>query len=140
MVDFLAALSAGVMAGVMEISAAVKMVEKMVESTAVSWEILLAGGKDVDLAGGSVVWMVAVTVVSSEGGKVASTVASKEDAMAATRAVSKAASTVGRMDGARVVMTACSAVVAKGDWTEDATDDETAELTADRKVSRSEVA
>ena len=34
------ALSAGVMAGVMEISAAVKMVEKMVESTAVLWEIV----------------------------------------------------------------------------------------------------
>ena len=62
------------------------------------------------------------------------------DAMAATRAVSKAASTVGRMDDTTVVMTACSAVVAKGDWTEDATDDETAEATADRKVSRSEVA
>ncbi len=136
----MAALSAGKMAGVMEISAAVKMAAKMVESTAVSWEIVKAGGKDVDLAGGSVVWMVAVTVVSSEGGKVASTVASKEDAMADTRAVSKAAPTVGQMDGTRVVMTACSAVVAKGDWTEDATDDEKVEATAERKVSRSEVA
>jgi hypothetical protein len=84
--------------------------------------------------------MVAVTVVSSEGGKVASTVASKEDAMAATRAVLKAVPMVGRMDGTRVVMTACSAVVAKGDWTEDATDDETAEATAERRVLRSEVA
>ena len=52
------------------------------------------------------------------------------DAMAATRAVSKAASTVWRMDGTTVVMTACSAVVAKGDWTEDATDDETTKATA----------
>ena len=112
----------------------------MVESTAVLWEILLAGGKDVDLAGGSVATMVSVMVVSMVVWTVASTVASKEDAMADTRAVSKAASTVGRKVGARVVMTACSAVVAKGDWTEDATDDETVELMADRKVSRSEVA
>ena len=81
-----------------------------------------------------------MTVVSSEGGKVASMVASKEDAMADTRAVSKASSMVGRMDGTRVAAKACSAVVAKGDWTEDATDDETVELMADRKVSRSEVA
>ena len=79
-------------------------------------------------------------VVSSEGGKVASTVASTVDAMAATRAVLKAVLTVEMMDGTRVAMTACSAVVAKGDWTEDATDDETVELMADRKVSRSEVA
>ena len=140
MVFFLVALSAGVMADVMEISAAVKMAAEMVEQTAVLWEILLAGGKDVDLAGGSVVWMVAAMVVSLVSGKVASMVASMADAMAATRAVSKALPTVGRMDGTRVVMTACSAVVAKGDWTEDATDDETAEATAGRKVSRSEVA
>ena len=134
------ALSAGVMADVMEISAAIKMAAGMVESTAVLWEFVKAGGKDVDLAGGSVVWMVAVMVVSLEGGKVASMVASKEDAVAATRAVLRAVPTVEMMDGTRVVMTACSAVVAKGDWTEDATDDETAEATAERRVSRSEVA
>ncbi len=40
MVDFLVALSAGVMADVMEISAAVKMAAEMVESTAVLWEIV----------------------------------------------------------------------------------------------------
>ena len=101
---------------------------------------MLAGGKDVDLAGGSVVWMVVLKVGSFVDGKDASTVATMADAMADTRAVSKAASTVGRMDGTRVAMTACSAVVAKGDWTEDATDDETAEATADRKVPKSEVA
>ena len=54
--------------------------------------------------------------------------------MAATRVVSKAASTVGRIDGTTVVMTACSAVVTKGDWTEDATDDETTEATAELKA------
>ncbi len=134
------ALSAGEMADVMEKSAAVKMAVEMVEARAVLLEILLAGGKDVDLAGGSVATMVSVMVVSMVGGKVASTVASMVDATVATRAVSKASSMVEMMDGTRVVMTACSAVVAKGDWTEDATDDETAEATADRKVSRSEVA
>ena len=124
----------------MELLTAEKKAEAMVELTAVLWEILLAGKKDGDLAGGSVATMVAVTVVSMVVWTDASTVVSMADAMAATRAVSKAASTVGRMDGTRVAVTACSAVVAKGDWTEDATDDETAEATAGRKVSRSEVA
>ena len=128
------------MAGMMELPTVVKMVEKMVESTAVLWEIVKAGGKDVDLAGALVAPMVLLSVDSLVGGKVASTDATTADAMDNTRAVSKEVPTVGRMDGTRVVMTACSAVVAKGDWTEDATDDETAEATAERKVSRSEVA
>ena len=101
---------------------------------------MLAGGKDGDLAGGSVVWMVVLKVDSFVDGKDASTVATMADAMDATRAVSKAASTVEMMDGTRVAMTACSAVVAKGDWTEDATGDGTAEATAAQRVSRSEVA
>ena len=128
------------MAGMMELLMAEKKAAGMVESTAVLWEIVKAGGKDVDLAGGSVATMVSLSVDLLVDGKVASMDATMADAMADTRAVSKAASTVGRMDGARVVMTACSAVVAKGDWTEDATDDETAEATAERRVSRSEVA
>ena len=127
------------MAGMMELPTVVKMVEKMVESTAVLWEILLAGGKDVDLAGGSVATMVSLSVVSLVDGKVASMVDAMAAMMADMKALSRAVPTVGQMDGTRVVMTACSAVVAKGDWTEDATDDETAEATAERKVSRSEV-
>ena len=124
----------------MELLTAEKMVEKMVETRAVLWEILLAGGKDGDLAGGSVVWMVVLKVGLLVGGKVASTVDATAAMMADMKALSRAVPMVEMMDGTRVVMTACSAVVAKGDWTEGATDDETAEATAERKVSRSEVA
>ena len=81
-----------------------------------------------------------MSVGSLVGGKVASMVDATAAMMADMRALSRAVPMVGRMDGTRVVMTACSAVVAKGDWTEDATDDETAEATAERRVSRSEVA
>ena len=124
----------------MELLMAEKKAAGMVETTAVLWEILLAGGKDVDLAGGSVVWMVVLKVGLLVSGKVVSMVDATAAMMADMRALSRAVPMVGQMDGTRVVMTACSAVVAKGDWTEVATDDETAEATADRKVSRSEVA
>ena len=128
------------MAGMMELLTAEKKAEAMVELTAVLWEILLAGGKDGDLAGGSVVWMVVLKAGLLVGRKVASTVDAMAAMMADMRALSRAVPMVEMMDGTRVAVTACSAVVAKGDWTEDATDDETAEATAGRKVSRSEVA
>ena len=124
----------------MELLTAEKKAEAMVEIRAVLWEILKAGGKDVDLAGGSVVWMVVLKVGLLVCGKVVSMVDATAAMMADMKALLRAVPMVEMMDSTMVVMTACSAVVAKGDWTEDATDDETVELMADRKVSRSEVA
>ncbi len=126
------ALSVGEMAGMMELLMAEKKAEAMVETRAVLWEILLAGGKDVDLAGGSVATMVVLKVGSLVSGKVASMVDATAAMMADMKALLRAVPMVEMLDSTRVVMTACSAVVAKGDLTEDATDDETAEATAER--------
>ena len=111
----MAALLAREMADMMDLPTAGNMDDSMVETTAASLEMSPADVKDVELVAAWVVWMGVSKVGWSVGGKVASTVATTVDTMADMRAPSKAALMVERTDDAVVAMTACSAVVEKGD-------------------------